>query len=832
MRLAPSHAALWTLLPALFAMRAAEPIESPLRVGVPLPELLDLSKEPVDILLPKDPRDPAQVEAARRAWLPRIANHRHFSELMLKLPADEHRLPLLLAASQALKAQNPEQRLYLAYQKGAPAFWNEAAWGALQGGILTPEDLGPDSSRWRDLLISAQAQLPGRAWTLWLPVDPGPQASLLMGDGGHLVVPEGGASAALAKHIPDGYTDVEGGLGDLTLRDPSSARPALRWRYAVHPAGWNHAELPKDRHEVAVTARKAYDAHALLAKMRARQLRDRSALESVESTMDVDLHVQSERGQGTDLGFTFRSFDRLGEQEEELQEQVRFNGVRANIKGEVQLPIVESRTSLAAPVALGLTERYRYQDGGPAEPGQRWIRFEPVAADALLFQGQLKVDEATGRILEERSARSGLPGIVKSEQRTLVYGEPAARLWRVMKIETFERWVTAGGVAQVRRVIRYRDFRINEPDFLDRRAAARGSNATMLKQTVDGARYYTRQSDGTRQVETRPKSSGSGLGGGLFVDPRMTFPAIPFAGLAYFNYNALDRNIQVSGLTAGVFNHGSVSIPNISFGVDLSSNASVMLMPSAQRVVRNGRLMDREAVDWSGGSGRVALGRDLGAGFRLEASGTFGYDHYRNTQDKDHKTEGFAPPPSGVQNGWQGSLGWQWRGFNLRGFYGENHRPDGTFGTQDALQTIANGGRTSIWGGVAGYDKQLDSRWQIHGELGHESAKGVDRFLELSDEAHAVGMLSLPVADRLDFAQIGVTLPPTPLLRLSMSLNHSRMRAVDDAKCYGFTGLTLSGDLPGFWWFTTVRVDLQGGLHSDIPGNRSLRGYVMFLKVF
>ena len=192
--------------------------------------------------------------------------------------------------------------------------------------------------------------------------------------------------------------------------------------------------------------------------MRARQLRDRSALESVESTMDVDLHVQSERGQGTDLGFTFRSFDRLGEPEEELQEQVRFNGVNANIKGEVQLPIVESRTSLAAPVALGLTERYRYLDGGPAAPGQRWIRVEPVSADALLFQGQLKVDDATGRILEERSARSGLPGpqlalcqrreIVDLGQAPRIAAHVGWRLWREATVGLLRRTAVRGGDAR------------------------------------------------------------------------------------------------------------------------------------------------------------------------------------------------------------------------------------------------------------------------------------------------------------------------------------------------------------------------------------------------
>ena len=75
-------------------------------------------------------------------------------------------------------------------------------------------------------------------------------------------------------------------------------------------------------------------------------------------------------------------------------------------------------------MALTLTERYRYEDGGPAGPGRRILRFRPVDKDPLLFEGELTVLEESGRIQEERSSRSNLPGIVRSETRTLTYGEP------------------------------------------------------------------------------------------------------------------------------------------------------------------------------------------------------------------------------------------------------------------------------------------------------------------------------------------------------------------------------------------------------------------------
>jgi len=46
------------------------------------------------------------------------------------------------------------------------------------------------------------------------------------------------------------------------------------------------------------------------------------------------------------------------------------------------------------------------------------------------------------------------------------------------------------------------------------------------------------------------------------------------------------------------------------------------------------------------------------------------------------------------------------------------------------------------------------------------------------------------------------------------------------------SGLGLTGDLPGFWWFTSVRVDLGAGLQSDIAGVKTVNGYVALLRVF
>ena len=71
-----------------------------------------------------------------------------------------------------------------------------------------------------------------------------------------------------------------------------------------------------------------------------------------------------------------------------------------------------------------------------------------------------------------------------------------------------------------------------------------------------------------------------------------------------------------------------------------------------------------------------------------------------------------------------------------------------------------------------------------------------------------------------------------PRLRLTLTLDHARARSLQDGETYGFTGLGAAGDLPGFWVFTALRVDLGVGLQSDIPGLRTVNGYVALLRVF
>jgi hypothetical protein len=821
------------LLPALALGLAAQAPPVPLRVGEAPPAELDLRRADAGVLVVRDNRDGAQVEAARQGWTPLVAPLQAAPAVRIRLPLGEGRIPLLLAAAQVLKAQSPSQRLYVAFEAQASPILDEAAWGAVDGGALVPSDLGPDPAAWRPQLARAQETFPGRPWTLWLPADPGALASALLGDGGRLVVPPGGPLARLADLVPRGFAEVEGGEGDLTLSN--RAGESRRWRYSQ--GAWVAVPPPRDRVEVAVTAADAYDVGALLARVRAAQLRTRAAVRTLQAKADLDLHLQGDRGPGGDLGFSFSYFEQAGEWPELLQKEVRFNGVKAKLEGEVQLPLIESRQSVSLPVALSLAERYRYRDGGPAGPGRRRIRFEPASPDPLSYEGELEVEEATGRILVERRERAGLPGIVKSEREILTYGEVAAGVWRPVAIQTFERWVTAGGVLQVQRRFTYRDFELNGERFLAEREAARASSSTMLKVTPEGARYFSRQGDGTRKIEEQAKSNGRALAAVVLADPGLAPPVAVLPGFVYFDYNALGRGIQVNALTAGVFNTASLAIPRALGSVDLSVDATALLLKTTERPVLDGRLSDQDGVGRRFGKAGLGLGQDLGLGFRLEARTDLQYDAFSEGETR-YRTPGFQLPPSGLTRTGTLQASWLFRGLQLRGFYGWGKRPDGTYGTVSEPQAVPEGGDFRRWGGNLGLDRELRPGLWFHGETGWEGGRAFDRFNALDvgglgSAVHIAGIRSNAIAaDQVAYTKASLAIPTGPSLRLTVSLEHAQARSLDDGRTYGLSGVGFTGDLPGFWWFTAVRVDLGVGVQSQIAGVTCVSGYVALLRVF
>lgn len=803
-----------------------------LQVGLPEPVTLDLRGVDGRVLVPTDNRDAAQVEAAREAWMELIGPLKGAAAVRIRLPKDGPREALLLAASQALRAQDSTQRLFIADDPSAPPLLTETAWGAVEGGALTAAELGPDQAAWAAKLEGAQGRFPGRPWTLWLPTDPGAAAGALLGDGGRLVVPQGGAAATLAASLPESITDLAGGAGEIRL---NAGGKALRWRF--QGGAWIAAPPVSTGARVEVATEATYDLGALLAKMRATQLRALAAARTVEAEFTVDLRMQ-QAGSDASLGFRFRRFEQAGKDPELVQQEVRFNGVRAKIPEGVLLPTVEPKASLSLPLSLSLTERYHYTDAGPDGPGRRRVRYAPVDSDPLLYLGELQVDEATGRVLEETRQRSGLPGTVKDERETLTYGEPSPGMWRPVEARTFERWMGPQGVFPVQRRVTLTEVKADAPTFDADLLAARASKAAMLAQTKEGVRYLVPDGSGGRKLETKPRSLGRAIAAILLVDPGLSPPVAPLGGLAFFDFNAFNKGIQANAIIAGVFNTASLAAPRLAGGSDFSASATTLLLKVDERPVQNGKLADHDAVGHRFGSASLSAGHDLGLGFRLEVRGDFTYDDYGAPRDDTYATPGFVAPPSGWTR--EGTLtgSWIFRGFTASAYGARGQRPEGVWGSALDPHTVPDGGAFKRWGGSLAYTRELTSNLWFSGAAAVDTGSAFDRFNAIP-VGGGFGGGGVPgiranalTADRLVSERIGLDLPPTAAFRAGLDLVHAQARALDDGRTYRFTGLGLKGTLPGFWIFTAVQLDLGVGLQSDVPGVKGVNGYVALLRVF
>ena len=420
----------------------------------------------------------------------------------------------------------------------------------------------------------------------------------------------------------------------------------------------------------------------------------------------------------------------------------------------------------------------------------------------------------------------------------LTYGELDGQ-WRTREVRTFERWLSAqGGVVQVQRRFTFREPKANAAGFAEAREAARTSRDTMLKQTPDGVRYFTRQGDGTRKVEERPKSNGRALAALVLMDPGLKPPVFPAGGFAYFDFNAFQRDIQVNALVAGVFNTASMAIPRLPLGLDASVRASALLIKSDERPVKDGKLQDKDAVGHQFGRFGFGLGRDLGSGFRLETQAILDYDRYGRPRDDAYETPGYVLPPSGWTREGRVTGSWMAHGFQVRAFQGWGHRPEGAFGAPGAVTPIPEAGRFTRWGGGMGQSVELAPRTWLKLEAGLEGGHGFDRFNALSvgggfGGGAVSGIRSNALdADRIWNAEASLAFPTGPNLRLTLGLQAARARGLQDQRFYGFTGARIAGDLPGFGWFTAIKVDLGVGLQSDIPGVRTVNGYIAALRVF
>lgn len=272
---------------------------------------------------------------------------------------------------------------------------------------------------------------------------------------------------------------------------------------------------------------------------------------------------------------------RGGGREEVRQADIRVNGVRFDARGGVpRLPIIEPERAAAPPLAITLSEVYRYRLVG-REPGVYVVAFTPRDPRAPLYEGRAWIDAQTFGIVRISAAQTGLKGSITASEQVDDFTTDGPQRWRLARSNVRQTYEGASVRTPIHRLLVIDRYEANPPDFAARRAGAYASADVMLRDTPEGYRYLKkadaasgaglsgvalakaegRTADVEREVAGRADRIRT-LAFGVIVDPNISQP-LPFAGLSYVDFNLFGTGTQFSGFYGGSYGQLAFSAPSV-----------------------------------------------------------------------------------------------------------------------------------------------------------------------------------------------------------------------------------------------------------------------------
>lgn len=261
------------------------------------------------------------------------------------------------------------------------------------------------------------------------------------------------------------------------------------------------------------------------------------------------------------------------------QRDVRVNGL-GYAGGKVpRLPIIEPERVASPPLAITLTDVYRYELEGEDtidEARCYVVRFEPRRGGTrqTLFQGRAWIDAATFGMVRVAAAQTGLRGPIVSSEQDDRFRMTGDGLWLLARSDVRQMYEGAAHRTPIHRVLTLETHEVNPPDFHQRLRAAHASPAIMLADTPQGFRYLQPPNDnrstvaggvqteeGRRPEATRAENIRM-VALGAIVDPNITRP-LPFAGLSYVDFNLFGTGTQFSGFFGGTYGQLAFSVPSL-----------------------------------------------------------------------------------------------------------------------------------------------------------------------------------------------------------------------------------------------------------------------------
>ena len=346
------------------------------------------------------------------------------------------------------------------------------------------------------------------------------------------------------------------------------------------------------------------------------------------------------------------------------QANIRVNGVSFDAKGGVpHLPIIEPERVASPPLAITLSELYRYRLAGRERIRGRdayVVAFSPRASGESLFDGRVWIDAQTFGMIRVSASQTSLKGAITASEQTDDFAVDAGGRWLLARSDVRQTYEGASMRTPIHRLVSIARHDVNRDDFAALLAAAHASDDVMLRETPDGFRYLARAKK--REPRTSeplnpepgtvvPEVPARVLAGrsekirtfafGTIIDPNISVP-LPFAGLSYVDFNFFGTGAQFSGFYGGSYGQLAFSAPSV-FGTrwQLAGRAFGIASSYNDRAFEDGREIYEQDIRQRPAQAAVWALRPLSARTAVR----FEYDWDYNKYDRgDLTAPQFAVP--------------------------------------------------------------------------------------------------------------------------------------------------------------------------------------------
>lgn len=426
---------------------------------------------------------------------------------------------------------------------------------------------------------------------------------------------------------------------------------------------------------VQVVGARALGVREIVARHQAAAARQRRAVRRTISTGTMTLSFEAP-GFPAPLTISSRAVIYTGRDRTEIEQRdIRVNGISFQSEGSIpRLPLIEPERVASPPLAITLSEVYRYELAGQESVGgvpAYVVSFEPAGKAGPAFAGRAWIAMDSFAMLKVSAVQTGLRGPITSSEQTDAF-ERHGDAWLLARSEIHQIYEGPGHRTPIHRVLRLTAHDVNPADFEARRAAAYASPSVMLRDTPEGFRYLRREraSEGgaaaAEPAVAGPATEVRTIALGVILDPNISRP-LPFAGLNYVDFDLFGTGTQFNGFFGGTYGQLAVSVPSLA-GTrwQLAGRAFGIASSYNDRAFENGREIYERNISQRPAHASVWVVRPLTARLTARAGYDFDYTHFgraaptgaRFVVPAAQAAHGLRLSLDGQRAGWAGSLWW------------------------------------------------------------------------------------------------------------------------------------------------------------------------------